>query len=325
MAVEPETLSPGDTSVDSGSVFSRVVTDPKVNPNSTLLLLGTSSPGGVYFPTGLQLCRVINQVIVASGIRCLALNTGGSVYNIYAVHNYQLQMAITRNDLLEDAYLGKGDFADSPLRELRMVMPLYDNPLSIIVRADSSARKLEDLRGKKVNVGALGSGRHAFSKFLFKLKGMDKGYFAGLTGYGSSKMMPALCAGKTDAVVQLIGYPSAFYDNLHAGCAVRVLSFDERTMAAMQKQKPLLTRIKVDYRDAAGNTKSFITVSTKAVLFSAANRISGVEMNAVLQQIRDNINYLRNNSSITHSPQNAGETANALVPYFNSESAIPES
>ncbi|MGI9311504.1 MAG: TAXI family TRAP transporter solute-binding subunit [bacterium] len=288
-----------------------------INPKSKLMLIGTAGPKGVYFPAGNAVCDVINEDILVSGIRCLALNTGGAVYNIHAVHNDHVQIGVTRDDLLADAYIGREDFQGTePMSELRIIMPLYDDPVSIIVREESPINTVEDLKGKHVNIGALGTGRRAFSQFLFKLKRWSEADLASIGEYSIATMLQALCENKFDAMIQLVGYPSHFYDNLQRNCPVRALSLDAPTVQAILKEKPSFKRIVVKYPGNDGQMRSFNTVAATIVLFADTNSMTAEEVRKILQQLRSNTEYLHNNSSITHSVPAPGASSNRAVPYF---------
>ena len=287
------------------------------NRNSNLLLLGTAAVGGVFYPAGASLCKVLNQTIMTSGIRCLALPSGGAIFNILAVRKGRLQMGITTDDMLEDAYLGKGVFGE-PMRNLRILMPLYENPFSIIVPKDSAINKLDDLVGKKVNIGERGLGRHVFSKFLFRTKGLADSDFDELTEFGASQLKPALCRGDTDAILQLIGYPSPFYENLHSHCPVKIIPLDDFTIATLLRQRPLLTRATLEYRDSDGNLQTWDTVSTKAVLFSTTDTMTAAEVGDLLEKVDDNLAYLHDNSSVTYAVPKAGTVPHTAVPFFKS-------
>ncbi len=281
-----------------------------LNPKSTLLLLGTSKKGGAYYPVGSGICHAVNLQIIQSGVRCVAIVTGGSVYNIHAVKQGILELALTRNDLLEDAYRRKESFANQNFDELRIITPLYDNPLTMIVREDSDINSVDDLVGKRVNIGSKGSGRRTFSEFLFRIKNFKNNDFAEINEYGSSKVIAALCTGKTDVAFQLIAYPSSFYDNLQEQCPLRMLSLSNQTIDEIIKQKPLLFKVELSYIDNQGETRLFQTISTKAVLFSSANT-SPELISIVVNQM---INFTNTDSGVRMNiPKNSG-TLSGSVP-----------
>lgn len=264
------------------------------NPKSALVLLGTSKKGGAYYPAGRKICNAVNKHILQSGVRCVALVTGGSVYNIYAVRDGVVELALTRDDLLEDAYMRKANFANQDFDDLRVIMPLYDNPLTIIVREDSAIYTVDDLIGKRINIGSKGSGRRAFSEFLFQLKKLRNEDFAEINEYGSNQIIAALCDKKTDVAFQLIGYHSKFYTNLQKQCPLRILPLSNHTIDEIIKHKPLLFKVKLSYIDHQGKTRSFQTVSTTAVLFGSANT-SPELISIVVNRMAEDMNYMDTN------------------------------
>ena len=285
------------------------------NRNSSLVIIGTAGLGSVYYPSGVELCRVLNQTIMTSGIRCLVLQSGGAIYNILAVGKGRLQMAITTDDMLEDAYLGQGVF-DAPMTNLRMVMPLYENPFSIIVPKDSPINSFEDLIGKRVNIGGRGAGRHVFGKFLFRLKGLADDDFQELTAFGSAQLKPALCRGDTDAILQLVGYPSHFYETLHEHCPVKIISLDDATIETLLTSRPLLSRVVLEYPDSDGNLQTWNTVSTKAVLFTTTDNLTTRSVNDILRQLHANIAQIHDNTTIAYPVPKIGDTPHTAVPLY---------
>lgn len=258
---------------------------------SSLAILGTSSEGGVYYPTGVSICKVINDQLLRGGIRCVAKITGGSVYNIHAVENGNLDIAITRNDLLADAFSQRNQFENEGMSNIRLLMPLYENPFTILVRLHSDIHSVEELANKRINIGSKGSGRRSFSEALFRLKKMKESDFSEITKYSNSKVQSELCKGHTDAAFQLIGYPSDFYSSLQQHCPLRVLSLRQQTIDQMLQHQPLLEKISIDYVDNKGKTVTINTVSTKAVLFSSVN-VSEHVISEIYSQILNNIGKL---------------------------------
>src|SRR5215467_7501563 len=66
------------------------------------LLIGTGAPGGVYYPLGSAMCRMIN-LDFANSYRCLAKTSKGSVANIEALEQKKIDFAIVQADVEEAA------------------------------------------------------------------------------------------------------------------------------------------------------------------------------------------------------------------------------
>ena len=81
--------------------------------------------------------------------------SAGSVGNIAGLRDGTLDLALVQSDTQAEALAGTGAFAAAgPFAELRAVMALYPEPLTIVARADAGIAGVEDLAGKRVALGA---------------------------------------------------------------------------------------------------------------------------------------------------------------------------
>ena len=79
--------------------------------------------------------------------------------NLTGLRDGSLGFAIVQSDGMAQAVAGQGSFADAgPDTGLRSVMSLYPEALTLVVRADAGVARVEDLAGKRVVLGADGSG-----------------------------------------------------------------------------------------------------------------------------------------------------------------------
>jgi hypothetical protein len=128
---------------------------------ATFASLGTGELNGIYYPLGRSMCNIIDRHIGENGVRCSPEATPGSVYNVGAIRNGELEFGIVQSDVAYAAYNGTGAFAGKPFRDLRSVLILYPELVTIIARADAGIYQIADLAGRRINVGEQGSGTHA--------------------------------------------------------------------------------------------------------------------------------------------------------------------
>lgn len=123
--------------------------------------LGTGAINGVYYPVGGAICAIVNQDLSATGVRCSLETTPGSVYNVDALRSGELEFAIVQSDVAFEAFNGKGAYANKPDPELRSVLALHPELVTIVARA--GVKDVADLAGKRIYVGPEGSGtRHTW-------------------------------------------------------------------------------------------------------------------------------------------------------------------
>jgi hypothetical protein len=91
-------------------------------------------------------------------------STGGSVYNINTIRAGELDMGVAQSDWQHHAYSGssKGSSKEiGPFTELRAVFSVHAEPVSIVAKRDSGIKTVDDLIGKRVNIGNPGSEKEA--------------------------------------------------------------------------------------------------------------------------------------------------------------------
>ena len=137
--------------------------------------IGTGAITGVYYPAGGAICRLLNRGRNEHGIRCSVESTGGSVSNLNAIRNSGIEFGIVQSDWQYNSFNGSGFFADqSPFKDLRSVFSLYTETFTIAVLEKSGIKTIDDIVGKKINFGPLGSGMYATMEVLMAVKNWKK-------------------------------------------------------------------------------------------------------------------------------------------------------
>ncbi|GAB4232598.1 MAG: TAXI family TRAP transporter solute-binding subunit [Deltaproteobacteria bacterium] len=136
------------------------------------LSIATGGTGGAYFPIGAGLADVINKKL--TGYNASAEVTAASKVNCINVNEGKSDLALVLGDTLAYGYKGDklGGFS-KPLTNLRVIANIYPNTIQIVARKDSGVRTLADLRGKKVAVGAPGSGTEINARQIFAAAGLS--------------------------------------------------------------------------------------------------------------------------------------------------------
>lgn len=255
--------------------------------------LGTSSKSGVYYPVGTGICALLNKMSDEHLVRCLSYATGGSIYNIHALRSRELDVAITRADLAYMAANGKGVFeASGPIPGLKMIASLYDNPVGIVVHRDSAIQSVEGMPGSRINVGNLGSGKRDFSDLLFKVMKWRSSDFEFVGEMSTSKMGKAFCAGKVDVLIQAMGIPAKFYDQMINDCDGRFVPISADVLARLTKEAPFLEATIIPGGMYDSNPDDVQTIGTKAVLVTM-DRVDPQTIYEIAAAIFSRINKFR--------------------------------
>jgi uncharacterized protein len=175
----------------------------------TFVSVGTGDIGGGYYSVATTLCERVNRAR-RGHLRCSPESTAGSLYNLSALREGQIDIAIVQSDWHRHAFEGSSIFAaEGPMPELRSIMSLHAEPFTLLARREAGITGFEDLAGKRVDIGHPSSGRQATMRRVMEGFGLTTDDFAGIAELPAGSAIAELCGGRIDATVLIIGHPNA--------------------------------------------------------------------------------------------------------------------
>lgn len=222
-----------------------------------------SGPGSVYFAIGSMLAKVTNKK--SNLIAAKAVTSGASVANAKAIGKGEAQVALIQNDVTWYAWEGKYQFEGKPIKALRAIGTLYPEPVQIVVRADSGIKTLQDLAGKKVVVGAAGSGCAATAERVLKSAGVwDKIEPIYQTFEEAAQ---SLVLGQVDAEFTVIAYPAPAIDQIAVKVPVRLIPIPDDVIKKLHDQGyPFYVKVIIPKGTYKGMTEDTQTIAVKSTL-----------------------------------------------------------
>ncbi|MBF0255041.1 MAG: TAXI family TRAP transporter solute-binding subunit [Gammaproteobacteria bacterium] len=191
---------------------------------SSFITIGTGGVTGVYYPTGGAICRLVNKGRKEHGIRCSVESTGGSVYNLNTIRAGELDMGVVQSDWQYHAYHGSDRFAEQgPDQDLRAVFSVHPEPFTLLARKDAKINSLDDLKGKRVNIGNPGSGQRGTMEVVMQAKGWSPDDFALVSELKAAEQARALCDNKIDAMVYVVGHPNGSIKEAATTCETQLV------------------------------------------------------------------------------------------------------
>jgi hypothetical protein len=216
----------------------------------TRLSVATGGTGGVYYPYGGAIARVITEHL--PGVEATAEVTAASVDNLKLVRDHKSDIAFSLADTLDDAVAGRGAFARKGPVPARVLAVLYDNYTHLVASGSSGVARIAGLAGKHVSIGAAGSGTELIAMRVLRAAGLEAGRDVTPVSLGVAQSVDALKDGKIDAFFWSGGVPTASVLDLAStpGMSWRLLSTGE-VLGVLQKTygRSLYTRLTVP-RDA---------------------------------------------------------------------------
>lgn len=236
------------------------------------ITIGTGGVTGVYYPAGGAICRLVNMDRKEHGIRCSVESTGGSVYNLNAIRQGELDLAVAQSDWQYHAYNGTSQFKDDgPNKKLRAVFSLHPEPFTVVASKASGVKKFEDLAGKRVSVGNPGSGQRATAEVLMDEMGWTMDKFSLAAELKASEQSQALCDGNIDAFFYTVGHPSGAIKEATTSCDSVIVEVDNDATKKLIKDNPYYRKAVIPGGMYRGTDEDVTTFGVGATLVSSTD------------------------------------------------------
>lgn len=251
--------------------------------------IGTAGVTGVYYPAGGAICRLVNRGRKEHGVRCTVESTGGSINNLEMIEHRDLELGVVQSDLLYAAYNGTDMFSDvGSDSDIRGVFALHPEPFTIVVRKAAKIKNFDQLKGKRVYMGAPGSGMRATMEEIMKYKGWTPRSFKSVDNVKMTDQSEALCSGKIDAMVYAGGHPNGAIQQITSMCDAVLLDVGEDLIAQLIEAHPYYSRAVIPAGMYSGNRKDIDTFGVKAIL-AASEDLDDETVYIITKAVFDNI------------------------------------
>lgn len=234
-------------------------------PQEIKMILATGGTAGTYYPLGGAIADAWNTDI--PGCNIVAQATGASVENMKLIDKKEAELALIQNDIAEYAASGIEAFKDKPLDSGRGIATLYPEVIQIIVAADSPVKSIKDIKGKKVSVGAPGSGNEANARQILGTLGLTyddiKPFYL---SYAESA--DQFKDGHIDVILLTTGAPNAGIQDVSAVKKIKFISLAEDEIAQIQEKYPFLTHFTMKAGTYSVQDYDVETVAVQAIVIT---------------------------------------------------------
>ena len=248
-------------------------------------------------PAGGEYTRIVEALIgtLRKGgrkARVLAVETEGSIENALLIGRGQADVGLVQSDVAWLAAAGAGPFAvDGPLKRLAALGSLYPEPVHIVVSAKSEIRGVEDLRGKRVDLGTPQSGTRLNALSVLQAHRIGAKDLAEVRGDGPRAAMRALRAGAIDAFFTTVGAPARELQALAIEFPIRLVPIGPDAVKRLLAEQPGLVAIRIPAQTYPGQTEPRSTIAATALLVGTADA-RDEEVKALLQLVFESTDYL---------------------------------
>ena len=202
-------------SIAAGLIFMACMNAALAAPPAKYKIV-TASKTGTYIEIGRDLAKWVAE---PAGIELEVLESKGSAENVQRMRfEPGVKLALVQSDVyqafLDEAKAGNAE-AGNIIRPLRLIMPLYDEEINFVVRADSPLESIHEIRNRKIGVGPLGSGTALTSRTLYQLMFGEPMPPASAQYLSNEEALAKLTVDKTiDVAVIVAGQPAKLFSEM---------------------------------------------------------------------------------------------------------------
>jgi len=256
---------------------------------TTFVTIGTGGITGVYYPTGGAIAKMVNKKRKVYHIRATVESTGGSVFNINAVLSGDLTFGICQSDRQYQAWHGLAEWEDKgPQKDLRACFSIHPESVTLVAADDAGIRTIQDLRGKRVNIGNPGSGQRQNAIDALTNAGIDYKKDIIAESAKAAEAPGLLQDGRIDAFFYTVGHPSGAIKEATAG--KRKVHFVPITgLDKLLAKYPYYAKayIPIKFYPSATNKEDVPTFGVKATFVTSAKTPDNI-VYAIVKEVFDN-------------------------------------
>ena len=221
----------------------------------------TGGTGGTYYPLGGSFANIISE---ETGIETNAETSGASAENMTTLKDGDAEIAFSQTDIAAYATEGKLMFEGGAIDNVQAIGTLYPETIQIVTTEKSGIKSVEDLKGKKVSVGAPGSGTNPNAEQILEMYGLT---FEDIDKKDLSfdESTAGIQDGTIDAAFVTAGTPTGAVEGLSATEDIVIVPIDQEKIDSLIEKYPYYVQDEVP-EGTYGLAEAVPTVAVQAML-----------------------------------------------------------
>ena len=271
--------------------------DDKKPAAQKFINIATGGTSGTDFPLGGALADILNKNI--PGTNASAQSTGASVANVNLLSQGKVEIAFIQNDIAYYAANGTEMFKGKQVAGLQGLATLYPETVQIVTLKKSGIKSVADFKGKRIAVGAAGSGTEANARQIMEAYGIK--YDDIKVQYLSfGEAASALKDGNVDAAFVTAGHPTAAIQDIATQNDVVLVPADADKADALIKKYPFYTKLVIKAGTYPKQDADVTAVAVKCML-AVTDKMDENTAYAIAKALYGNLDRMKS----AHSAANA--------------------
>jgi uncharacterized protein len=236
------------------------------------VIIATGGTSGTYYPLGGGIANIIQE---NTKTKATAQVTGASVENMRLLSKKEVDLSFSQSDIADYASKGTEMFKEGAVQNLNAIGGLYLETIQIVAPGGSTIKTVADLKGKRVSVGAPGSGTEVNARQILEIYGMtfDDMKTERLSfGDSANKIQDGLL----DAAFITAGAPTAAVNELAATKGVVIIPLEADKASELTKKYPFYVEQIIPGNTYPKQDAEVRTVAVKAIMTVRADLDEGL-------------------------------------------------
>ena len=230
------------------------------------LTFTTGSGSGTYFSFGGVIGEKVNN---STDTQVTIVSSKGSQANIEALQAGNADIAFVQSDVMAYGYNGTRLFAETgAVTSFSTVAAMYMEQVQIVT-LDPAITSVADLAGKRVSIGAVGSGVYYNAMDILGVYGLTEEDITPAF-YDFSETIEALRSGQIDVGFVVAGAPTNAVTSLVSTNDAYFVSLDDEHISALIAASPYYAKNTIG-SEVYGTAEDVTTVGISAVLIASNN------------------------------------------------------
>ncbi|MGB2992289.1 MAG: TAXI family TRAP transporter solute-binding subunit [Paenisporosarcina sp.] len=225
------------------------------------LSIVTGGTTGTYYTLGGTIAQIISDEVE---VETTAEVSQASAANMTALKDGKAEIAFVQTDIAYYATAGEFMFEGDAIDSIAAIGALYPETIQLVTTAKAGIASYEDLKGKKVSVGAPGSGTFANAEQLLEIHGMTMDDIEA-QNLDFAESQESLQSGQIDAAFITSGTPTGAVEALSATTDVVIVPVEDAKANELIEKYPYYAKETIPV-DTYKSTVEVPTVSVLAML-----------------------------------------------------------
>lgn len=238
--------------------------NPALVPDPVKITLATGGTSGTYYAVGGVIQTVLSPKLNLCDI--VVESTGASVANINMVTDGEAQLAIVQSDIINYAHNGTFSFEGNPETAALWLATICNETVQIVARPGLNS--LQDLKGKVVCVGDVGSGSEVNAWQILNSVGITKDDIHAVNG-SFTDAVDMLRDGKIDATFSGATPPTTAIVDYATTNELNIISFTEDDIEKVHGAYPFLIKNVIPAGTYNGQNTDVVSVGVQTTLVAS--------------------------------------------------------